>query len=564
MHRKPRSRSSLLCALGSALAFSLAAALASSGCSLIKINGKPLSELGGGGEAASEKASGAGSSGRGGGSEGPATPATPIGEASPKSAMCRSSSGDSTGTLASLEDRLAKQEPEYAAASLVDALCSTEGPYAQGRAEVRKLGQAWMARHGFDDRDVAYLYEKGRRPVEGSQELSELSGAVAEYAALSTAPSLVDALDRVSERKMSALAKTATVAFCAQAAARGGEGEPSILLAILCTRWSVDAGKALAEIDATPGLNDATRFLLRQSVIMAQARQRAYAKGLARLAAEDPGVAQVLAIADQEFKQWTTLSPRRFKLLSSVTEMEKAVNAKRRSALAGCPEKTVAPWREELRAMKLPPVPEDKALEVYVRATLGTAEGYLAYTALMLCATAELADHHEREQIAEWSIEKRRGPWSATLTQWALAGPIEFDVEGRTMSKLTSDASAVLGSGPIHRPSRGVIASIEDEDRGVKVTFKTVKEKRYGCMEWAPTNRVERVNSSGIVEYVQRCVRKGSGFMDLTPSDVRFPKAMAQGLKPGMYLVAHDGLPVVATASRSSKKPIFVLGGLLQ
>lgn len=553
MHRKPRSRYTL----GSLLVLALA-----SSCSLIKINGKPLSEMGGGskGEAAGAT-SAAGSSGGGGA---PATPATPIAKASPKSAMCKSSSGDSTGTLAHLEDRLAKQEPEYAAATLVDALCSTEGEYAERREEVKALGQAWMARHSFDDRDVAFLYDKGRRPVADSQELGELSGPIGEYAALAAATSSVAALDRLGQRESSALAKMHVVAFCEQAERRGGDGEPSILLAILCTRWTVDAGKARAEIDATPGLNDHTRLRLRQLVARAEATQRAYAKGLAGLAKEDPGVTQVIAIADKEFKQWATLSPQRFKLLGLVTEMEKAVDAKRRSAFAGCQEKTVAAWREELRAIKLPPLPENNALEVYGMATLGTAEGYLAYTALRLCAMAEISDKHQRETIAGWSMQTRRGPWSATLMQWALARGIEFDVEGRTLDKLRTEARASLGTGPSNPPSQGTIGSIEEVEGGVKVTFKTVKEKRYGCMEWAPTNRVERVNSSGIVEYVQRCVKKGSGFMDLTPDPVTFPKTMAQGLKPGMYLVAYDGLPVVATAGKSSRKPLFVFGGLLQ
>jgi hypothetical protein len=39
---------------------------------------------------------------------------------------------------------------------------------------------------------------------------------------------------------------------------------------------------------------------------------------------------------------------------------------------------------------------------------------------------------------------------------------------------------------------------------------------------------------------------------------------MAQGLRPGMYLVALDGLPVVATSSAKSKKPIFALGAMLR
>lgn len=83
------------------------------------------------------------------------------------------------------------------------------------------------------------------------------------------------------------------------------------------------------------------------------------------------------------------------------------------------------------------------------------------------------------------------------------------------------------------RGIKGGIARLEDVDGGVTVPFKEYKEKRYGCMAWAPINRGERVNSSGIVEYVQRCVRKGSDFMDLTPRSVTFAKELAKGLRPG-------------------------------
>jgi hypothetical protein len=535
--------------------------LASTGCSLIKINGKPL-----GGSSNDSDASTHGQPDRViDAKSGKAPP--PAGLPSSKSPLCKIAHGDDGGKVAELENGLATKDREYAAEALVEALCATSGELADQRGRVKKIGEAWMAKEHLDDRDVAILFQMAKGRAEDSQSPSEFSGPVGQYGAIDGQPfrRMVE-LDRLGAAA-SMMAKVAVVAACFHLDMRAGysaDVEYPLLTSILCTRESIDVAKAEAEIDATEGMNDTTRLRMRTAAWRASEALRMAKGSMLSLAKEDPGVAQLIAIADQQFKEWSSPSPQRVKLLSQLAAMEQATAANKRSAFAGCEEKTVRAWSEHVRSLELPPAPEKQQLDIYLNATLASAEGYLAFAALRLCSASE-EDASTRGKDVIPGTRFRRGPRSATMASWlSLDKPIKFDDRGRSFGKLFNEVGAYAGGGSSQNTEAGVIGKIEEVEGGVKVVFKTVRERRVTCANWVKTKQILRIDGNGMIEYVQRCTSMSPVMMDVTADPVEFGKAMSHGLKPGMFLVAIPGMPVVATRSPGSAVPLFVLGGALR
>lgn len=544
-----------------------ALALAGAGCGLIKVNGKPLGSSShappsGEHRAAPGEASGppAGKAARGPAAAAAARPA-------PDPALCKSSSGDSGGTVAELEQGLRTKDAEYAAAALVDALCTTEGELADERARVSELGQAWMDRHHLDDRDVAVLHLMSRGRAEASQDPDALPGPVGEYGKVTGKPfERMIALDKLGEGA-SAMARVALVRSCFELGLGVYQPEQKypLLTSILCTREPIDLARAEAEIDATEGLNDTTRYQLRTTAWRASEAVRLARPALAALGEEDPGVRQLLAIADRELAQWTAPSPRRAELISQLAAMEAAAATNKRSAFAGCQARTVAAWEATLAGVKLPPAPQKNPASTYLQATLASPEGYLAYAALRLCSASAETQRTRPRYDAVAQMQLRRGWRTSTVASWfAAAETIAFDDRGLGFGELAAELGMPFDSRYEGEAHEGVIAGVTDVEGGVEVTFKTVREPRIACTRWRRTHRIQSISAGGAINYEELCVASGKVMMDLTAEPVRFGKAMAHGLEPGMFLVAVPGLPVVATRSASAAEPLFVLGAALR
>jgi hypothetical protein len=555
-----RSKSSFLCSLGSVLL------LASTGCSLIKVNGKPL---GGSSNDSSSASSSASSDFTDASTQGQPDrvidakhgKAPPPGLPAPTSPLCKIARGDDGGTIAELEKGLATKDREYAAEALVEALCAGSGQLAEQRGRVKKIGEAWMAKEHLDDRDVAVLFKMTKGRAEDVQSISEFSGPVNQLGSKGG----FEGLDRLGA-KASMMSKVTVVASCFGVTTNTREvGSPDdaypILPSILCTRESIDLAKAEAEIDSTEGMNDNTRMRLRTLAWRASEVLRTAKVNMAAFAKEEPGVAQLIAMADQQFKEWLSLSPQRVKLISQLAAMEQAAESTKRSAFAGCEEKTVKAWADHVNALELPDAPEKKQLDIYLNATLASTEGYLAFAALRLCSASEEDQSTKGEDVIP-GMRFRRGPRTAAIASWlSLDKPIKFDDRNLKFSEMLNQMGGLGGGGGSSRNTQaGVISKIEEIEGGVRVVFKTVRERRITCSNWVTTNQILRIDSNGMLEYVQRCTSMAPVMMDVTADPVEFGKAMSHGLKPGMFLVAIPGMPIVATSSPSSSKPLFVLG----
>lgn len=530
------------------------------GCSLIKINGKPL----GGAPALAGDAPGSSSQALGDGApaaaESAAAEARP---APPRAELCKLSSGDDSGTLAQLARSLDEKDPEYAAQALVDARCSREGELASERGKVAELARGWMTRLHLDERDVTalYLYVRGRAGER--QDLRELPGPVGEFGRMDgSVYERMGDLDRLGQRA-SALARVAMVRACFGLGLDTYQPDKHypLLTTILCTRAHIELARAEQEIDATAELNELSRYYLRRDVWRASEAVRQARAQLAALAKDDAGVRQLLEIADRQHQQWAKPSAQRAKLIAQLEAMEAAEASQRRSAFAGCEDKTVAAWSAQLSGLSLPKVPSKHELTTYVRATMADAEGFLAFSALYLCAEGGAKRSAATRFDVISALLTRRGPITSTVADLAaLERPIEFDDRRLTFEGVLGELGMQTEHPVVEASHVGVIARLVEVDGGVEVTFKTVREKRETCMRWQRTNRIQGIDDHGRFIYEERCAQRGTAMFDLTAEPVRFAKGLARGLAPGMLLVAIPGLPIVASRA-GSDRPLFVLGG---
>lgn len=447
-----------------------------------------------------------------------------------------------------------------------EAVCATTWDKPAERDRILALRPRWMTAIGYDERDFAVAAGEAKGYVDDQQDLTAFAGPVGEAAAIDGASGTWYWLDAHGAR-VSMLARFKVARGCYGDAE--GEGpdrfaQTPLTAVVLCARDRLDAGRALAEIDASAELNGRSRRDLRQMVREGGALAAAASAWLAARAEDDPGVARMIAIADAQFAEWAKPSATRAKLLADLEAMEAAADRGTRSARAGCEATTVAAWEAVLASTRLPKVPADDVLATVVPAALGTADGYLAYQALRLCGDDTRANRYAQgDDLATGFV--RRGPRTATLAAWqAAGGEIRFDDRGL-------DAARVLGADGESAPGlsaatvAGVIEHIDAADDGVEIRFKRVTAVVDGCLRTRETDRVESISSTGQLTYRRECAQTGKVTVDRTPRPLRTSALFARGLAVGMYLHAiAEGLPIVATASASSSRPVWLLGGAVR
>ncbi len=542
-------------------------ALLCGACGLVQINGKPVSFPSGASsnEERSNQESATDSSSASTADAKPARART--GAHGLPAELCRRAEGNG-GTFAALDDALERKALEYAVQYLVGALCATSGEVSEDPARTLRVAKAWMDSQGLDERDLAVLYDVATGRGDSAQRPETFAGPVGQFGQIAGyATDRMLALDRLGPGA-SMLAKVALVRACYNLGI--GDYDPaaehSLLLSIVCSREPIDLAQVQKELDGTAKLTEATRYSLRRWSWRAHVAVREERARLTALAKEDPAVRRLIAIADREFAAWAKPDARRVRLRDRLQSLEAAAESNKRSAFKGCEEATLAAWTQTLEKKVLPAVPDKHQLAAYSSAALDDAEGFLAFAALQLCARAE-EPAHEGGLIEEISSgQVRRGPRTGTVASWlADPEPFEFDDKALRFDSLAGKVLGAWGAGPSQdTPRQGLIAQLSEEQGQVRVTFKTVREPRMACLRWVKTRRILRIDEHGQLIYEERCAGSGKIMMDLTAPPVRLPKLLAQGLRPGMFLVAVEGLPIVATRSASSDTPIFVLGGLLR
>ncbi len=537
-----------------------ALAVLGTGCSLLKLNGKPI---GGGGSGGGE--SGAVSGSAGGAASQVNTASTPDG----RPGWCKDYNISSSMNYTPA-DFDAMKDPKGYTDNLIGAVaevtCATSGDTIGERDQILAIRDAWMKRESMDEIDFAAVVATSKGYGWDSQELASMprpfSDVVVAY------PSqLMVALDQQGARA-SQLGKHNLVSTCFQTSLNNGEiKDVGLLLEILCTRVTLDATKAYAEIDSAQDLNPSTRYQLRRMVHLANVAWKNASTDVAAKAKADPGIAKLVAIADEAKQEWASLSPARAKLVEQVSTLEDAMLSNKRSAFAGCEETTRAAWTAHVKTLKVPKVPSSTQhlLDGIVPIAFADADAYLAWQALSLCA-AGLDKPLVRGFEFVGSDVIRRGMFTSTIASWlAASGEIKFDDRSLQMGQLfqgTHDQALPMTEGArFMRIVSGQIDTVtpNEQDGTTRVTFKRVTTKMDDCVKSQETNRISNIDRNGDVHYEHICLQWAKVTVDITAAPISISSVIAVGLKPGMYLhTLPDGFPIVATAG--SSKAAWLMG----
>lgn len=549
----------------STLSLTLLASLAA--CSLIKVNGKPL----GGGSSAPSTSSSSSSNSE---PEATTTDAPRPGSHAESEAIRqreyeaqeKKAAADKAGQPAlcgdyaisnardiNLENFANLDDPKHDwtldANNFAEAMCSTRGAHLELRPKVMALRTKWMKQHGLDENDFLVVLVERMGRGWPQQDFKDVPGPISQVRWRSHLE-----MDQLGA-KTSMLARVSFIERCLQDAPSEG-----VLKQILCASEPLDASKGMAEIEATPDVNIQTRYHLRQLVRNTVAAQTALRGQLTKEAKDDPGIAQLVAIADAQRKDWATPSATRARLLGLIETMEAATETKKRSAFAGCDATTRAAWADAVKAAELPAVAEKQVLTTMMNAVFKTPEAYLGYRALTLCADGMDASFASRFDIIGSSY-LRRGPRTSTIAAWmAASGEIKFDSKELDMSHLLRDVGARSGSAVEH-VSIGTIDKVVANGATVHVSFKPDVFEYNDCINWRSTGRISRIETNGAISYVQLCTETGRVKYDRKPEDVSLSAFVGSGLKPGMmFMVTEEGFPIVATASTKSTKAVWLFG----
>ena len=375
-------------------------------------------------------------------------------------------------------------------------------------------------------------------------------------------PELLLALDQLDQ-----IAEITKVIALSQIFGIPGYAEPHVplLAQIVGVTDTIDQAKAAAEVDEESALTSAERDTLHRYIVAVAQLQANTAKTLASLASADPGVATLVKLARQARSEWATPNAKREKLRAQLAGLEAAAASNRRSAYQGCQAKTLAAWTDAVASAKLPQFNAEPRSTTYLNPIVATSTGALAYTALRLCRDGFVESGKGKSNLPEDASNQVRGPRTAALAAWLAAGAsIVFDDRNRDLGRLLKEADIMGTSFDIDGTISGVVAKIESKGAFAEVSFSATAEPRATCAQWEKTNRIERIDSNGKLEYENRCVSRASVMMQSSPDPVVYDEILVRNLKPGMFLIGTKNLPIIATPAPSSTELVYVLGAAVR
>ncbi len=343
------------------------------------------------------------------------------------------------------------------------------------------------------------------------------------------------------------------------------EPEVPLLAQIAGVTDTIDQAKATAEVDGEKALSSDERDTLHRYIAAVAQLQTATAKTLASLASTDPGVATLLKLAQQTRSEWATPNAKRDKLRAQLAGLEAAATSNRRSGYQGCQAKTLAAWTDAVANTKFPQFNAEPRNTTYLNPIVATSNGALAYTALRLCRNGFAESGKGASNLPDDIRYQVHGPRTAVIGNWLAAGStIVFDDRARDLGGLLKEANIYGATFDFADVISGTVAKIEIKGAYAEVSFKTTAEPRVTCARWEKTNRIERVDSNGNLEYENRCVSRASVMMQSSPDPVTYDEILVRNLKPGMFLIGKKDLPIIATPAPSSTDLVFVLGAAVQ
>ncbi|HPH66906.1 MAG TPA: hypothetical protein PLF40_14225, partial [Kofleriaceae bacterium] len=214
------------------------------------------------------------------------------------------------------------------------ALCTTDGEARQQHKKIDAQRLAWMKANYLDARDfgsmVGYPRDNG---ADGLSEEDVKDGPIKQQNEAVSGHFSYEKVDRVGAA-ITQLTRAAAVrklwGLDTPPYAPAEINNQSLASMILLSREPIDIGSGFKEIDSTTGLSDAARLRLRRMVVQASQAVTAVRATLAADAKTDPGIAKLIAIADETFKEWAKPSAEVVDLRNLVATLEAAATSNRR------------------------------------------------------------------------------------------------------------------------------------------------------------------------------------------------------------------------------------------
>lgn len=286
-------------------------------------------------------------------------------------------------------------------------------------------------------------------------------------------------------------------------------------------------------------------------------------------AKDDPGVAQVLALADSakaEWSKWLSANKDAFGRYLALKDAVRSGKSNHKS-FAGCWEATAPAFEKLVKAAKFPWELSGDYLPGYMSFLLTGPDHYIKAASFAACAYSV---HEGGEALAAAALNHRpmRGAiqvgWRtlALAKAWNPKFKPRFADRGLAWNEYQMLSAwrensfgmpGVNGITAIATPVQGVIAKVKKDGDVTTLSFK--KEKVETCLQRKDTRKVLQIAPNGDVIYEKVCVKYGK--VDSKNDDIEVATKFATGLKPGISVLIVNKYPVTAW---QGKKFVAVFG----
>lgn len=348
---------------------------------------------------------------------------------------------------------------------------------------------------------------------------------------------------------------------------QGPEGK-SLLAWAMCGPdvKALDMKKLAAELDAEKVSADNKAEVIKTAT---EAYEKAKKVGefIEAAAKDDAGVAQVLKLTDTAKAEWSAYLGKNKATFDQYLALKDAVRTGKsnHAAFKGCFEATKPAFEKHVKSLasKIPWDVGNDYIPGYMRYLTASTEGYILTVAWAACAWAHDKSGESPYSGAaaqEFSGNLKAG-WRTLALGKALDEKFKPKFSDRNWPALDTfqwkygvQPAGTSVVAPIMTRNEGVIGKLtKKDDDFTTVSFKG--DKVESCLQWADTNKVSSVDSSGGVHYDKKCLKRGMVDNQTGASDV--PTRYLTGAKVGDSFAEVNKFPVVAW---KGKKVTMIFG----
>jgi hypothetical protein len=296
---------------------------------------------------------------------------------------------------------------------------------------------------------------------------------------------------------------------------------------------------------------------------LAAAEFEAFVKKIAK---DDDWKNIVWAAPEKAIKEWTATNEANKAAMQEARDFEVKLFSPSLKASKGCSAKLRASLTTWIKGLKVKPAEFDRAIA-------GNMVGSFLLQHLVACEAVEGNNAYSRllDQVRKES-RLVRGPRLAAYyaaveaVGQAKADRPKFPLEPNqlwspTANEIEQRVDEVLKQYESLLPIEGsLVKSVAKTPKGLKVTFVTTSYQFMG-QSCVSTNRIYRINSSGVIEYYQSCKDTGMQTATSRVDDVTIPNEFATGIAAGRWLNfertvkdMQSGFPTSVFADKSKAK----------